>query len=524
MVEVFLSYRRADTRADAGRLYDRLAAHYGEDRVFMDVDDIDPGENFVQVLESTLDRCNVLLILIGPRWQTSTEDGTSRLADAGDFVRMEIERAIERGIRIIPILVGGAQMPSAHELPASLARLAQQQAFLIQDARFHPDVDQLIEFIGAEHERRTGLLSFVTRHRFVVLTLLVFLAASAWLAVVRPLQQAHRRDTAVASHLSVAERFVVNGRLDTALAELDAAARIDPNRVSVLRRSVFVVREQLERRAFADGQSTLHVGLQRNYERLRPVNDQQLDAALARVYRLFAAEPSLENDVDVLLQQALILRLSGGRVDEAMAVLRRAVALAPRRADLLAELGVLQAVVKGDRGGIAQLSEAVAMAPANPRARLYLAQALSEAGQCAQAGESMNRKMCSEALDALQQCIAHSQAEDLWSRHMRVAALRQARDIFSRVATEADDILSGVITLPNDERLRWVELLLASDVSGSVRGWSDDPVYWQARLYEAVGDTLRAGALLRAHIEERGISDPPPAWRALLQRVTRVSP
>lgn len=107
MNETFLSYRRSDTRVDAGRLYDRLAEYFGDDLVFMDVDDIEPGENFVRVLESTLNRCGVLLVMIGPRWLTAESiSGIPRLNNPQDFVRIEIERAIARNIRVIPVLVG----------------------------------------------------------------------------------------------------------------------------------------------------------------------------------------------------------------------------------------------------------------------------------------------------------------------------------------------------------------------------------------------------------------------------------
>lgn len=92
MPMVFLSYRRADSRADAGRLYDRLSHEFGDDNVFMDVDDIAPGENFVTRLEATLGRCDVLLAVIGPQWASITDgNGQPRLHDPDDFLLLEIE-------------------------------------------------------------------------------------------------------------------------------------------------------------------------------------------------------------------------------------------------------------------------------------------------------------------------------------------------------------------------------------------------------------------------------------------------
>ncbi len=114
---VFISYRRADTRADAGRLYDRLVDRFGEDHVFMDIDDIAPGQDFQAVLRNTLDNCQVLLVLIGPGWlNASDEDGNLRLAGSDDFVRQEVSTALARRIPVIPVLfnrshTGGCRSP-----------------------------------------------------------------------------------------------------------------------------------------------------------------------------------------------------------------------------------------------------------------------------------------------------------------------------------------------------------------------------------------------------------------------------
>jgi hypothetical protein len=145
MADIFISYRREDTRADAGRLYDRLSGHFGDDHVFMDIEDIAPGENFVEILDKTLEACGVLIALIGRRWLAAGDDrAANRLNDPEDFVRLEIDRALHRGIRVIPVLVGGAEIPDPSQLPASVSALASIQALEIDDGRFHQDVDLLI--------------------------------------------------------------------------------------------------------------------------------------------------------------------------------------------------------------------------------------------------------------------------------------------------------------------------------------------------------------------------------------------
>jgi hypothetical protein len=148
MARVFLSYRREDSRADTGRLFDRLSRHFGDANVFMDIDDIDAGENFVEKLTRTLAQCEVLLLVIGPRWLSAAdEEGRPRLAAPGDFVRLEAQTALERGIPLIPVLVGGARMPERGDLPSQLAGIVVHQALSVSDERFHGDVDRLIAAI-----------------------------------------------------------------------------------------------------------------------------------------------------------------------------------------------------------------------------------------------------------------------------------------------------------------------------------------------------------------------------------------
>jgi FKBP-type peptidyl-prolyl cis-trans isomerase FklB len=146
--KLFINYRREDTAPYAGRLYDRLAAHFGLDQVFMDIDQIDPGEDFVEVINRKIGSCEIAIIAIGPRWLGATDAaGNRRLDDSEDFVRMEIVAALERKIRVIPVLVGGARMPRKQDLPEALAPLSRRNAIELSEARFHSDVSRLIEAI-----------------------------------------------------------------------------------------------------------------------------------------------------------------------------------------------------------------------------------------------------------------------------------------------------------------------------------------------------------------------------------------
>ena len=147
---VFLSYRREDTAYPAGWLFDRLVQHFGRDQVFKDVDSIPLGDDFVEVITAAVADCAVLLALIGDRWLTITgEDGRRRLDDPDDFVRLEIEAALTRNVRVIPVLVGSAQMPRPADLPASLAKLVRRQALELSPTRFAYDTGRLLKVLDS---------------------------------------------------------------------------------------------------------------------------------------------------------------------------------------------------------------------------------------------------------------------------------------------------------------------------------------------------------------------------------------
>lgn len=144
--QLVLNYRRGDAAGNAGRLRDALVARFGEDNVFMDIDTIEPGVDFVEAIERAVGSCDVFLALIGQQWLTSAnQSGLRRLDDPEDFVRLEIEAALRRGIRVIPVLVQDVEMPTADQLPESLARFARRNAIEIRDSTWRYDADRLIE-------------------------------------------------------------------------------------------------------------------------------------------------------------------------------------------------------------------------------------------------------------------------------------------------------------------------------------------------------------------------------------------
>lgn len=145
---IFISYRREDSAYPAGWLYDKLVERYGADQVFKDVDSIELGDDFVDMISSAVGSCDVLLALIGEQWTTITDaQGHRRLDDPDDFVRLEIEAALTRNVRVIPILVDEATMPGVDELPPSLARLVRRQALELSPARFDFDTGRLLRVL-----------------------------------------------------------------------------------------------------------------------------------------------------------------------------------------------------------------------------------------------------------------------------------------------------------------------------------------------------------------------------------------
>ncbi|GAB4481804.1 MAG: hypothetical protein Kow00124_29960 [Anaerolineae bacterium] len=142
---IFISYRRSDSADATGRLYDRLVAHYGRERIFKDVDSIPLGADFRQVIDGAVGGCAVVLAIIGRGWLSARDEGGRRLDDPADFVRLEIESALRRGIPVIPVLVSGAVMPRETELPQALRELTYRNGTPVRpDPDFHADVDRLI--------------------------------------------------------------------------------------------------------------------------------------------------------------------------------------------------------------------------------------------------------------------------------------------------------------------------------------------------------------------------------------------
>jgi TIR domain len=154
---VFISYRREETASYAGRLYDRLGDRFGEDSVFMDINSIAVGVDFTTTIAGAMSRCNILFVLIGQRWIAITDGkGKRRIDIPGDFVRIEIEAALQRDVWVVPVLVDGAVLPRADDLPRSLRPLIRHQALELSHAGFRSEVVPLIAAVAQALEAGPG--------------------------------------------------------------------------------------------------------------------------------------------------------------------------------------------------------------------------------------------------------------------------------------------------------------------------------------------------------------------------------
>lgn len=207
MPAVFLSYRRGDTSGYAGRLRDDLEERLGPGQVFRDIDTIRAGSDFARAIDEAVGTSRVLLAVIGNTWLAeAAADGTRRLDDARDFVRLEIAGALRRRLEVIPVLVEGARMPAATDLPAEIRPLATRQAIELTDARWEYDLGRLVEAIREAIPPATP----APRRRWRALALAgVAAAVAAIVALVPGLWRTPTADLAGAWHFPSGNYWVV---------------------------------------------------------------------------------------------------------------------------------------------------------------------------------------------------------------------------------------------------------------------------------------------------------------------------
>jgi hypothetical protein len=227
MTTVFISYRRQSAPGEARAIFENLTHRLGQNSVFMDVDSISLGRDFRSELQKTLTACDLMLVIIDKDWVADKDDkGQRRLDNPGDYVRMEIETALKRDIVVTPVLVKGAQMPGAEELPAEIRDLVYRNAFEITVNRWGSDLQEMIRRLGLDAPRpaasaggepegrktRQVLQQPIAIAGVVIAACLV--AITAWFALPRPAAppSASVTNPADAPHPSAAINDIIRNR------------------------------------------------------------------------------------------------------------------------------------------------------------------------------------------------------------------------------------------------------------------------------------------------------------------------
>ena len=151
MAKIFVSYRRGGVRARTYRMADELKRKFGDENVFLDIESLEPGVPFADVIREAIQSSDVVLIMIGPKWvNMKLEDGVRRLEKETDHLRIEVEAALASRAKVIPVLVDGATMPDKAALPDSISRLADLNACSLADSHWAYDVSKLVKTIGGD--------------------------------------------------------------------------------------------------------------------------------------------------------------------------------------------------------------------------------------------------------------------------------------------------------------------------------------------------------------------------------------
>jgi hypothetical protein len=145
--KIFISYRVQDTAGETGRLVDALKHHFDDDQLFMDIENLEPGADFTEAISRSLSICDVVLVVIGPRWTGPREGQPPRIQEENDWVRLEVATALQRNVRVVPLLVDGGSLPRLEDLPPDLQPLLRRQSMEISNKRWRYDTEQLISFL-----------------------------------------------------------------------------------------------------------------------------------------------------------------------------------------------------------------------------------------------------------------------------------------------------------------------------------------------------------------------------------------
>jgi tetratricopeptide (TPR) repeat protein len=312
-------------------------------------------------------------------------------------------------------------------------------------------------------------------------------------------------DEQVQTYLFVGDRLAAQKKYGEALEQYEKALGVDKGNIEAHRRQISTKRDKLLLEAFGP-HSTIGIGLMHDYARSQLAPQSEIDAALTAVYQIQALNPSLKQDIGLLLDEALILKIDR-RLGEAIEILRQAHGLAPGNAEVLAELGLLLALFSQDSvqiaEGITSIRRAMRLEPNEARYHFYLAHALAETYLCAYAGLEYSgtddAQACAEAIREYHRAANLAVGDDIWQ--IRTRARECSLGIFHRYARKEGDILTAKLAMPFDERLKELQYLIPGARPGQT-GIHDDPQFWLVSLHRATGDLEQADREIRGLLAE----------------------
>jgi tetratricopeptide (TPR) repeat protein len=462
-LRVFLCHSSSD-RLEVRDLYSRLRADGFEP--WLDEQDLLPGQSWKEEIPKAIDACAAVIVCLSPA--STTKEG---------YLQKEIKYALDVGdekpegtIFIIPVKLKEC------DVPPRLARF--QWASLAEAGGYERLVLALKKRAETQAYRSQESPSDAER------------------------DTSSPRRPEIEVHLFCGDRFAEQGEYARAIKEYENVLTLDSGNVGACRRLLRAARQQLTLEAFTGG--PISIGLRRDYRNFAYVTDSEINSTLAHLYRLQGRNPSLTNDVGLLLEESLLLKTNGGRISEAIRVLERAHQLAPENSEVSAELGLLLAVPeKSERKleGITLLKQAVENQPSEARYHFYLARAVDEVYFCGAAGLESGcgdePQACAEAIREYRRAADLATGLDFWSRAIRSWAERQSMDIFHRYARKEGDVLTEKLAMSLDERLKELECLIMAGASYSQTGWEDDPKFWIAQLHYSLGNVSAADRQIR---------------------------
>ncbi len=437
---------------------------------------IGPGENYQEAIVAALNRCSAMVLLFTGSANQSPE------------IKKELALASVLQIQVIPVRLQDIAPTGAFQY--ELATRQWIDLFPHRAAALETLAASLRTPGAAAQEPAPAAAPRAAwgRRRLALLTAcLLVLAGGGGGGLIWRAAQPGAVDQ---NRLFAASQLAANGQYDAAIKRYRQAIAADPRDLQARRQLIAVEVRALSAEAF-HGDPALDAGLRPDYIQMAPVSDDEINAALLDIFDLQSRDATAKTDPALLLQQALILKTNGSRVKQAIPLLQQAHELAPADTRIMAELGLLQAVLPGQPAtleeGLALLRRAIAAHPKTARYHLYLGRALNAAYRCDEAGQDSKiegeAQGCADAIRAYMQAATLAAADE---HSIRRGAEISAMDIFHRYARKEHDILTPDLAMSPAERLRDIRLLIAANASVGQNGSGDDPLAWEGALERAI--------------------------------------